>query len=197
MYKKVVIPLDGSKLAEQALWYLEKIAQDKPEVMLVSVTKRLSGVAPEREVFEPYVSEHEVKVPPPQFILWPTGVAPYTTDVDTNVDLGTHNVPLSVGKMEATARKYLSRVAEHVEAKGFRVKIEVLMGDPAKEIARYAKEENVDLIIIASIGKHGLNRWDMSNIAEGVIKESRVPVTVINPGPGFKETKPKRKGVSS
>jgi len=43
MYRRILVPLDGSKLAEQALPHVETIAQgcDTEEVILVSVTERL------------------------------------------------------------------------------------------------------------------------------------------------------------
>jgi len=45
MYKKIVVPLDGSKLAECALPYAEEIAKGcgTEEVILVSVTERVQG----------------------------------------------------------------------------------------------------------------------------------------------------------
>jgi len=45
MYKKILVPLDGSKLAECALPYAEEIAKScgTEEVILVSVTERVQG----------------------------------------------------------------------------------------------------------------------------------------------------------
>jgi len=45
MYKKILVPLDGSKLAECALPYVEEIAKGcgTEEVILVSVTERVQG----------------------------------------------------------------------------------------------------------------------------------------------------------
>jgi len=45
MYKKILVPLDGSKLAECALPYAEALAKgcDTEEVILVSVTERFQG----------------------------------------------------------------------------------------------------------------------------------------------------------
>ena len=45
MYKKILVPLDGSKLAECALPYAEALAKgcDAEEVILVSVTERVQG----------------------------------------------------------------------------------------------------------------------------------------------------------
>lgn len=48
MYEKILVPLDGSKLAECALPYAEALAQGchTGEVMLVSVTERVKGYRP-------------------------------------------------------------------------------------------------------------------------------------------------------
>jgi len=45
MYKKILVPLDGSKLAECALPYVEELAKccDTEKVILVSVTERVQG----------------------------------------------------------------------------------------------------------------------------------------------------------
>ena len=45
MYKKILVPLDGSKLAECALPYGEELAKgyDTEELILVSVTERIQG----------------------------------------------------------------------------------------------------------------------------------------------------------
>ena len=45
MYKKILVPLDGSKLAESVLPHVESLATCSPgaEVMLVSVTERVTG----------------------------------------------------------------------------------------------------------------------------------------------------------
>ncbi len=45
MYRKILVPLDGSKLAECALPYAEELAKgcNTEEVILVSVTERLHG----------------------------------------------------------------------------------------------------------------------------------------------------------
>jgi len=45
MYKKILVPLDGSKLAECALPHVEGLATSSAgaEVVLVSVTERITG----------------------------------------------------------------------------------------------------------------------------------------------------------
>ncbi len=55
MYQKILVPLDGSKLAERVLPYLEDLASHYPdcEVTLVSVTERVQGYRPVRDISEP------------------------------------------------------------------------------------------------------------------------------------------------
>jgi nucleotide-binding universal stress UspA family protein len=45
MFQKILVPLDGSKLAECALPYAEELAKDcsAEEVLLISVTERVQG----------------------------------------------------------------------------------------------------------------------------------------------------------
>ncbi|MBN1160951.1 MAG: universal stress protein [Dehalococcoidales bacterium] len=197
MYKKIVIPLDGSDLAEQALAYLNEIKKDNPRVMLVSVTEHIAGQVPAKEIFEPFVSEHEVVKPPPLFYMLPPGMIVPSYVPDMTIDYGSHEIPIPVGKMAATAENYLRRIAEELEEQGFNVTTNVLIGNPADEIIGFAEEQKADLIVMASTGKPGIKRWDMSNIAEKVIRNAKISVMLVKPAPGFVETKRKRKGVPS
>ena len=55
------------------------------------------------------------------------------------------------------------------------------MGEAATEICRFADEENVDLIILCTHGRKGLNRTLLGSVADSVIKRSNKPVLSINP----------------
>jgi nucleotide-binding universal stress UspA family protein len=57
----------------------------------------------------------------------------------------------------------------------------ILQGDPAEEILKYASNEKMDLIIIATHGRKGIDRIIFGSVAEQVVKTSPVPVLVINP----------------
>jgi nucleotide-binding universal stress UspA family protein len=192
MYKKVVVPLDGSKLAELALPHLEEIAKgcSIPEVMLISVTEMVKGRIPSGEVYEPFVPERPVAEALPDFGKTQWGVVFKSRAPDIQ------EIPARMGKMAKTASDYLCRIAEGLEAKGFNVTATVLLGDPAHEIVRYVNDEKADLVVMVSTGKSKISRWDMSHIAEKVIKDTRIPVLLVKPGPDFKETRPKRKGVA-
>jgi nucleotide-binding universal stress UspA family protein len=191
MYNKVVVPLDGSKLAETALPHLEAIARgcSIPEILLVSVTERLKGRVRQDQAFEESGRGYERTM---HIVTGGQSGLIFTTPSS-----GIQEIPLSLGKMAKTAYDYLCRIGRQLDDKGFRNQINVLAGKPGEEIVRFADEQGADLIIMASQGKGGLNRWNISNIADKVIKTAKVPVMLVRPGPGFKETKPRRKGVAT
>jgi len=192
MYNRVVVPLDGSKLAEAALPHLEEIAKgcSIPEILLVSVTERIKGRIQQDRVFSTESSKsYHASIP--MVVPMQTGLLFSTHST------GIQEIPLALGKMAKTAYDYLCKIAKQLDEKGFRNQINVLAGKPAEEIVRFVEEQGADLVIMASQGKGGLNRWDISNIADKVIKTTKVPVMLVRPGLDFKETKPRRKGVSS
>jgi nucleotide-binding universal stress UspA family protein len=193
MYRKVVVPLDGSDLAELALPHLEAIAKgcSIPDVLLVSVTEMVQGSISRNQVFEDFVPEAPAPGP-----LVTVGSAGMGLVFSTHA-AGVQQIPRTFGKMARTASEYLCRMAQGLEDKGFVVSATVLLGDPVEQIVSYVTEQGADLIIMASTGKSKISRWDMSHIAEKVIKDTCVPVLLVKPPDGFKETRSKRKGVSS
>ena len=61
-----------------------------------------------------------------------------------------------------------------------KITTKVVEGSPAKSIIEIAEEENVDLIIIASSGKSGIDRFFLGSVAEKVIKNAKNDVLLIN-----------------
>jgi nucleotide-binding universal stress UspA family protein len=62
-----------------------------------------------------------------------------------------------------------------------RWKAKVILGDPAEDILNYIKAEGIDLVIIATHSRKGLDRILFGSVAERVVKSSSVPVLSINP----------------
>ncbi|OGO06013.1 MAG: hypothetical protein A2Y60_05020 [Chloroflexi bacterium RBG_13_54_9] len=59
------------------------------------------------------------------------------------------------------------------------MRCQVLMGNPPEEIASYAEESGVDLIVMASHGRSGPSRWAYGSVAEKVFRSSCVPVMMV------------------
>jgi len=192
MYKKVVVPLDGSNLAELALPHLKEIAKgcSIPEILLVSATEEIQGEVKQSQAQRSFIPEKPVGVPLPA-----SAAAQYAVIFDSHT-YGVQHIPMTLGKMAKTAGDYLCRIAKDLAKKGFDVTATILIGKPAEQIVRYANEQGADLIIMASTGKSKISQWDMSTIAAKVIKDTCIPVLLVKPDNDFKETKPKRKGVA-
>lgn len=60
-------------------------------------------------------------------------------------------------------------------------------GDVVEKIIEIASENEVDLIVMGTHGRKGLDRILFGSVAEGVVKNSPIPVVTINPYRGFKE----------
>ncbi len=59
------------------------------------------------------------------------------------------------------------------------VRARVLLGDPALELARYAADEDVDLLVVGTHGRSGLSRLVVGSVAERVLRHAPVPVLVV------------------
>lgn len=60
-------------------------------------------------------------------------------------------------------------------------KTRVTVGDAAEEIINHIRSEGIDLVIIGTHGRKGLDRIVFGSVADRVIKMSPVPVLSINP----------------
>jgi nucleotide-binding universal stress UspA family protein len=69
----------------------------------------------------------------------------------------------------------------HVRSLGTGVNVEtvILDGKPAFEIVRYAKEQDIDLIVIGTQGKQGIERFLLGSVAESVIRSAPCRVLVV------------------
>jgi nucleotide-binding universal stress UspA family protein len=52
----------------------------------------------------------------------------------------------------------------------------MLTGDPAGALVDFAKEEQIDLIVLGTHGRSGLSRLLMGSVAEAVVRRAECPV---------------------
>ena len=71
-------------------------------------------------------------------------------------------------------------VAAHFE-KYPALKAKVILGDAAEKILNYMTSEGIDLVIMGTHGRKGLERVFFGSVADRVIKMAQVPVLSINP----------------
>jgi nucleotide-binding universal stress UspA family protein len=83
------------------------------------------------------------------------------------------------GILKTEAQKAISKVKEYGEASGVKVKEVLLEGHPSSEIIDFAENNDIDLIVMGTLGKTGLDRFLMGSVAEKVVRNSKVPVMVV------------------
>jgi nucleotide-binding universal stress UspA family protein len=65
------------------------------------------------------------------------------------------------------------------EAKEIIVEPVMLEGHPADELIRYAEEEGMDIVVMGTLGKTGIDRLLLGSVAENLVRHSKVPVMVV------------------
>ncbi len=79
------------------------------------------------------------------------------------------------------AQKRLYEFAEEHFGQPPPARVKVVAGDPSEEILRYIQEEGIDLVVMGTHGRKGLDKVIFGSVAERVVKSAPVPVMVVNP----------------
>jgi nucleotide-binding universal stress UspA family protein len=149
---KILVPLDGTKLAELVLPHVERLANQwsagPVEVVLLRVC-------------EPPVvsSDYPAHLP----LSWEEHLEQETV------------------KSKLVARPYLSEVEKRLRDTGLRVSTEVQMGKAADEIIDYARRNSFSLIAMIIHGRSGISRWAYGSVAEKVMLGAYTPVFLVRP----------------
>ncbi len=144
MYKKMLIPLDGSELAEVVFPYAKELAGrlDIEVILLYVGSPGLREFAPMQQAYVKQAAEN----------------------------------------IQGQARAIQKKTGITLDSKLIHARGELATGYPAEEILRYADENGVDLILIATHGRSGLKRWALGNVADKVLRASKIPTLVVSAG---------------
>ncbi len=179
MYNRILVPLDGSKLAESVLEHVESIASGcgTTEVIFVSVTEqvKVTNITAGAESGE-HVGYHILAD-----TILPAGQVPSTSPDTVIGDLPLEKTQWTriLGKLYNEADRYLDKIQRRFEKKGIHTRTEVLLGKPAEAIVSYADHNKVDLIIMASHGRSGVSRWASGSVADRVFRGTCIPVLMV------------------
>lgn len=80
---------------------------------------------------------------------------------------------------EKTGHRATSSVEEKAKFAGLEAESIILKGDPAEKILDFADEHDVDMIIVGSLGKSGIERFALGSVSEKVVRHAKVPVLVV------------------
>ncbi len=76
-----------------------------------------------------------------------------------------------------SAKERLNQICEnHLDGCKFYIKHSAV-GDPAKEILKIIKHENINMVVMASKGRKG--HFSLGSVAEKVVRNSTVPVVTV------------------
>ena len=160
MYKHIMVPLDGSEVAECVIPQLEMVAkscQPEPKVTLVRVVtplKLYSGF--EYGGMVEYISPEQIQ----------------RLEDDS----------------KKNAQDYLAKQVSRLKEHGLTATAEVVFGMASESLTQFAGQNGVDLIVIATHGRSGINEWFWGSVAERVLKTSKIPVLMVRPdGSGLKK----------
>jgi nucleotide-binding universal stress UspA family protein len=152
MYQKIMVPLDGSELAECVLPHVEGFIAN----CQVSTIVFVRAVKP-----EPMVTR-----------------GAYTTgEVDLSVI--EENTKRIEEEKKASAKNYLDQVVGRLKGDGVKFQTEVLVGTVAESLIDYTESNNVDMILIATHGRSGVSRWVRGSIADRILRGSSIPVLMV------------------
>ena len=148
----VLVPLDGSELAEVVFPHLEALAEqrgiDRVDVVLLRVC-------------EP--------------IIIPPGY-----EVDVSEDLISYTEQ-HLSQAKQAAEKYLAELAGIMRAAGMRVKTVVRIGQPAAEILAYADAHPLNLVVMSTHGWSGHNWWPWGSVTGKVLESISSPLLLVRP----------------
>jgi nucleotide-binding universal stress UspA family protein len=142
-YNHILVPLDGSELAESALADAFSLAQlSQAQITLLQV------------------------IPPIEDVL------AAGTDYPIYIDQQWENE-----RMLALA--YLNNICKRQGCPEVTVHRVVEMGLAAETIIDYAHRQAIDLIVMATHGRSGLQRWVYGSVADKVLRGAEAPVLLV------------------
>lgn len=82
----------------------------------------------------------------------------------------------SVENFEKIGERATESIQEQVKEKGLTPVIAIKRGVPHKKILDYANKEDMDIVIMSTHGRSGLDRMLLGSVTEKVIRSSKIPV---------------------
>jgi len=85
-------------------------------------------------------------------------------------------------KLSDTARGRLQDLANALEIPEEKITLAIAKGHPSLEVLRYAEDNDISLIIMATHGHSGLTHFLLGSVAERVVRNANCPVLTVKSG---------------
>jgi len=149
MFRRLLVPLDGSELAESVLPHVEALGKQRGaepvDVTLLQVCEL------------PDMSTDFSRI--------------YLDEANSKEQHMAHCKP--------AAEQYLAAVGKQLRDASLRVQPEVLVGIASRKIVDYANKIHINLIIVSIYGHSGLGSWPLGSIADKVLQGMSKPILLI------------------
>ena len=89
------------------------------------------------------------------------------------------HIPAALKAMQETAEKTLADLKQRRMLADVSVRTQVISGKPADEIVKLAEEEKAEIIVIATHGESGWQKFLFGSVTEKVIRMASCPVLTI------------------
>lgn len=156
----ILVPLDGSALAEQALAPAQALAAS------LSANVHLLHVVSEADRYHVLLEEETVA----RQLGYGYGVTVATQPVVTRD---------TWLMLRQNAEAYLETQAERLQEAGVTATFEVRLGVPADMIVEVAESRHTGMIVMATHGYSGLRRWALGSVADRVLHETKAPLLLV------------------
>jgi nucleotide-binding universal stress UspA family protein len=152
MYKKILVCLDGSKLAEAILPYAtEQAKRFDSELVLFRASSERSSIS-----------------------LALPGMP--------GVPIDTKRAEKQLIEDEKEAETYLKSLAEKLQAETkLMVNYDQVLGVAGPAIVEYCADQDIELVAIATHGRSGPGRVVLGSVADYVIRHAGIPILLIRP----------------
>ncbi len=149
MYRRILVPHDGSPFAEQALPHVIELAGPlQAEVHLLEV------------------------IPSPN-------PAVYSADLEAGAGAAIEAIDEAQAELRAQGSARLQEIVRQLADRGIRAVWTVANGDPAREIIKYESANDIDLVAMATHGRTGLRRALLGSVTDAVLRNGGRPVLVV------------------
>ena len=153
MFKKILVPLDGSELSEKALAMAQNLASASgTAIHLLQVISLQPELDARRGMGGESITVLEMAQDAARRLI----------DVQT-----------------ARGKAYLEGLAVQLQQAGLKVTTVIREGAADENIIEYAKEQEIDLIVMSTHGRSGFKRFFVGSVTDRVIRAGATPVLVL------------------
>jgi nucleotide-binding universal stress UspA family protein len=149
-YRRILVALDGSAVAERVLPHVELLARQFGSSVLL-----LRAVTP------------------------PERLVAATAEVSTGIAVDQEPLLEAEEAEREEAQSYLQRTARRLAAQGLSVTVESPEADAATVMVGRAREIGADLIAMTTHGRGGLGRLVFGSVADAVLRSAPCPVLLV------------------